>query len=174
MRVTLIQPQASGGEITNRRCPPQPDVLLFRVDGVVVAAYTELSGPGRRAVHLSFEVPADRTARLLDSNLEAITARGEHVRSPMGGTWYGSKDRSSQVHPDSLMRGRTERLRYGTDTGYGLSRHDFFRFTAEYATALGDTFTVVLPKLRVNEHQWELPPVRFVRVRRWVLMPFNC
>jgi hypothetical protein len=34
MRVELIQPQAPGGKIMNRRCPPQPDYLVFERGGV--------------------------------------------------------------------------------------------------------------------------------------------
>lgn len=65
-------------------------------------------------------------------------------------------------------------LRYGTNTGYRLTHHDFFRFSAEFATVLGDTFTVTLPRVLLNDRPWDLPPVRFMRVRRWIIMPFNC
>lgn len=92
----------------------------------------------------------------------------------MTGTWYGSKGRSADVHPDSVMRGRTQRFRYGTNTGYRVTRHDFFAFTSVYATALGDTFTVTLPKITVDGFSWDLPPVRFVRISSWVIVPLNC
>lgn len=174
MRVSLLQPQALGGEIRNSFCPPQPDVLLFERDGVVAAVHTRDAGAGRRVIHVSFEIPAHQTVRLLGSSLEVARPRGPRVSSPMIGTWYGSGNRSAAVHADSLMRGRTQRLRYGTNTGYRITHHDFFLFSAEYATALGDTFTVTLPKIMVNGFSWDLPDVRFVRVNRWVIMPFNC
>jgi len=174
MRVTLIQPRAPGGQIKNGLCPPQPDFILFEQDGVVAAVHTRYAGSGRRAVYVSFEVPAHRTVRLFGSALVATTSSGERVSSPMTGTWYGSRGRSAGVTPDSLMRGRTEHLRYGTRTGYRITRHDFFDFSAEFASDLGDGFTVTLPKLAVNGFSWDLPPIRFVRVRCWVMMPFNC
>ena len=70
--------------------------------------------------------------------------------------------------------GGTERLRYGTQTGYSLTPHELFQFTAEFATPLGDAFTVTLPRVAVNGFSWDLPPVHFVKVRRWVISPFNC
>ena len=174
MRVTFIQPHAPGGVVRNSLCPPQADVLLFEREGVVAALHTRSAGSGRRAVCLSFEVPAHRTVRLLGSSLVVTTARGERASSQMIGVWYGSGNRSAAVGPDSLMRGRTQRLRFGTRTAYGITRHDFYSFSAEYATDLGETFTVTLPKVAVNGFSWDLPAVRFARVRRWVLMPFNC
>ena len=171
---TFVQPQAPGGVIKDGFCPPQPVFLLFERDGVVLAVHTRFVGSGRQSVYLSFEVPAHRRVRLLGTALEATTARGEHVISPMTGTWYGSRNREAEVRPDSLMTGNTERLRYGTNTGYRLTHHDFFVFQAEYATALGDTFTVTLPKVVVDGFSWDTPQVRFVRVRRWLITPLNC
>lgn len=171
---TFVQPQAPGGAITNGFCPPQPVFLLFERDGVVLATHTRFAGSGRQSVFVSFEVPAHRRVQLHGSSLEATTARGERVVSPMTGTWYGSGNRSAEAHPDSMMRGNTERLRYGTNTGYKLTHHEFFLFTAEYATALGDTFTVTLPKITVDGFTWDTPQVRFVRVRRWLITPINC
>lgn len=171
---TFAQPQAPGGEITDGSCPPQPDFLLFKRDGVVIAVHTRAAEPGRQAIHLSFEVPANRSVRLLGSTLEATTARGEVARSPIAGVWYGSRNQSAEVHPDSLLSGSTHRLGRGTNTGYKLTHHAFFTFTAEYATALGDTFVVTLPRLLVNDVPWEPPPVRFVRVRMWLVSALNC
>jgi len=170
---TFIEPRAPGGRAQKGLCPPQ-QFLLFERDGVVMAVHTRFSGSGRRTIWLSFEVPAHRRVRLLGSTLETTTAAGGRASSPISGMWYGSKNQSVAVRPESLMVGRTERLRMGTNTGYGMTRHSFFHFSAEYATALGDTFTVTLPKVTVDGFPWDLPPVQFERVRRWILTPFNC
>ena len=170
---TFVEPQAPGGEITNSNCPPQPDVLLFRAEGVVAAVHTR-NESGRRQIVLSFEVPQGRRVRLAGSTVGVHTASGDRVRGELSGVWMGSRDRSAPAHPESSMFGRTERLRYGTRTGYGLTRHDFFMFTAEFATPLGDEFTVTLPRVTINGFAWDLPEVRFRRVRRWLITPFNC
>ncbi|MGH3054382.1 MAG: hypothetical protein ACRDL7_05330, partial [Gaiellaceae bacterium] len=62
----------------------------------------------------------------------------------------------------------------GTFTGYGVTRQELFEFTAEFATALGDTFAVTLPKVLLDERPWDLPAVVFMHVRRWVFIGFNC
>ena len=174
MLATVVQPQARGGTVVNRMCPPVPDVLLFEQDGVVAAVFMVEAGAGRRAIWLSFEVPAGRSVRLHAPTLEVTTRRGERVASRMSGTWEGSGNRSAQVRPESLMVGHTKRLRVGTRTIHGMTRHDCFSFSSEFATALGDTFTVTLPKASVNGFSWDLPPVEFKRVKRWVISPFNC
>ena len=174
MLASFVQPQAPGGEITNRTCPPQPEVLLFKREGVVAAVYVGRVESGRRTICFTFEVPRGRTVRLLGSSLDVSTPRGDRLRSQLTGVWRGSGNRSVPARPESLMIGRTERFSLGTRTGYGVTRHDFFDFSAEFATELGDNFTVILPKVVVNGFSWDLPPVRFTRVRRWLIMPFNC
>ena len=155
-------------------CPPLPDVMLFRREGVVAAVFLGRVESGRRTIWFSFQVPRGRTVRLLGSSLEVTTASGDRVRCDLTGKREGSRRRTEEVHPESLMVGRTERLRYGTRTGYSLTPHELYEFTTEFATPLGDAFTVTLPGVVVNGFSWDLPPVRFARVRRWVISPFNC
>jgi len=174
IHASFLQPQAPGGTITNRHCPPQPEILLFSQEGVVAAVLMDEVGSGRRAIRLTFEVPRGRTVRLLGSSLTVTTARGERAVSQLSGVWRGSKNRSADVRPESLMVGRTERWRLGTVTPYGNTRHDFFEFAAEFATQLGDDFTATLPPVLLDGFSWDLPPVRFRRVRRWLISPLNC
>src|SRR5262245_1983919 len=174
IHASFIQPQAPGGTITNRRCPPRPEVLLFRRDGVVAAVLLNDAGSGRRSVLLTFEVPRGQTVRLLGTSLAVRTGRGAEAVGRLTGVWEGSKNRSGDVRPESLMVGGTERWRIGTQTPYGSTRHEFFRFSAEFATELGDEFTAILPPVLVNGFSWNLPPVRFRRVRRWLISPLNC
>jgi len=47
-------------------------------------------------------------------------------------------------------------------------------FSAEFATELGDDFTATLPPVLLDGFSWDLPPVRFRRVRRWLISPLNC
>ncbi|MGH3056153.1 MAG: hypothetical protein ACRDL7_14360, partial [Gaiellaceae bacterium] len=118
--MTAMQPHAEGGRLKNRTCPPVPEFLLFRQDDVVAAVSTREAGPGRRDVLLSFEVPEGRTVRLVERDIEVITRTGERARSPLAGRFYGPNNQSGEIDPDSLMRGRTKRLRRGTFTGYGV------------------------------------------------------
>ena len=174
MLTTFEQPHAPGGELVDRHCPPRPDVLLFKKDGVVAAVSMGEPQSGRTRIHLSFEIPGGRTVGLQDSTMGISIARGEQLRSELTGTWYGARNRSAPVDPESLMTGRTDGFRMGTVTGYGVTRHDFYLFSAEFATVLEGTFTLTLPRILVNGSFWDLPPILFTRVRRWLISPLNC
>ena len=167
---TFVQPQAPGGKLKNGLSGQYPEYITFKRDGVVAALHAKPAGSGGRAVEISFEVPAHQTVRLLGDSLEVTTSRGGPEQHALTGTWYGSGGRSLPVPPDSVMHGSTERLRYGTRTGYGLTKHELFVFSAKFTAAAGDTFTVDLPAVEVSGQPWSLPPVRFVRVRRWVFI----
>jgi len=169
---TFEQPQASGGVIVQRTCPPTPSVLLFKKEGVVAAISMNEPEAGRTALQVSFEVPSGRTVRLLERALEVSIARGEHYRSELFCLWCGAGGKS--VDPESLITGRTNRWPLGTTTGYGTTRHTFYLFSTEVATILEGTFTVTLPKVLLNGRLWEMPPVLFTRVRKWIISPFNC
>jgi hypothetical protein len=175
--VTLpyYRPQAVEGRIAEANCPPAKSVWLFERDGIVVGARAEKRGDGM-SIHMYFDVPAGKSAKLLSPNVEATTPDGTVWKGELSGSVMVSHGRTRKLEPGELLTGASRGLFGAGYSPYvGATRNELYSFTACVNASHAEELVVRLPPFLVNGVEQSVPEIVFRSDSEfhWI-MPLNC
>jgi len=174
--VQYYRPSSIEGVVVNAHCPPVDSFVLFEEHDIIIGAQVVFSEKGKVSTTITFEVPKDKTVRLLNKDVRInMPSQGLSKVRLSGYTWTGP-GRTSDFSPETPLVGATKKnFLFKQVTLYGTTNHAYYVFHASIDVLKPEQVIIKIPKFSVDGSEVELPEIKFDWSSKFFnVYPANC
>ena len=174
--IQYYRPIAPEGEVVNAHCPPVDSFVLFEEHDIIVGVHAAFAAEGKLSTTVTFEVPKDKSVRLLDPNISITTpSQGLSKVRLSGYTWTGP-GRTSDFSPETPLVGETKKnFLFKQVTLYGTTNHAYYVFYTSIDVLKPEQVIIQIPDFLVDDSIVELPKIKFEWSSKFFkVYPANC
>ena len=161
------KPSASGGNAVNDHCgsfiAPRSS-MRFEPEGID----TRIESSGRH-LRWQFRVPEGTTVKLMEPQIRVVDSQSE-FQVTLEGFQYTNIDekKSESIAAVEPLIGKNETFLFGN------VEPRIFSAIADFPQEMGESFSVLLPTVRINGKVHQFPAVNFSKGKGFGLYPVNC
>ena len=172
----LYRPQAVSGTVARAFCPPVHDVILFEAHEINVGVRVSSYAKDEIRIVIEFVIPDNHVVEIIDRTVEIYSSASNRSQGTLSGIKWVSLSRTEEITLDKPLQGRTEKklFLFRQTTLSGKTNHAYYLLKVNMEKLDEDEFYLELPRFTVNGVASNLPVIKYVKDKEFVVVGINC